>query len=109
MAVGFNAHADRLVNSSGNVPANNTAYTITMWVKPVSGTSGDPEMLFESDASGTTYALCLNGGVPTILDVGGGFVSRVTIGSALTDGTWYFLAMRINGTTGTISTILCLF
>lgn len=103
MAVGFDAHADRLLNTSGSVPANNAAYTVTLWVKPQTGASGNPESLFYSSGSGSAYALALNSGVPTILDVGGGFVSRVTLGSALSDGTWYFLAMRINGLTGTLS------
>ena len=99
MAVLFNAHADRLYR--GSLPVANTAYTVCMWVKPRSG-SGQHEFFFESDAAGTTYCLASNNGVLGILNAGGGFVYNVTLGAAMTEDVWYFVAMTINGTTGNL-------
>lgn len=59
--------------------------------------------LFCGDASGTTYGLNINDGTVTIYDYAGGFVSRVTIGSPLVTGNWYFIAMRVNALVGTLS------
>ena len=99
MAVVFNASADRLYRNS--LPTANTAYTVTMWVRPRAGNPVNP-FYFESDAAGTTYALAANSGVLGILNAGGGFIWNVTLGAAMTQDVWYFIAMTINGTTGTL-------
>lgn len=99
MAVLFNAHADRLYN--GALPVNNAAYTACMWIKPHAGNPADA-IYFESDAAGTTYALASSGGVIGILNAGGGFVWDVTLGAAMTNDVWYFVAMSLNGLVGTL-------
>lgn len=100
-AVAFNAAADALQLTGGAFPANNGLYTIAIWVRPKAGTQ-DPSFLVENDAVGTDLSLSLNAGVPGLLD-GNGFIWRVNLGTALLPDVWYFLAMRVNGTTGTIT------
>lgn len=100
-AVAFDAAADALQLTGGSFPANNSDYTISVWVRRKAGTQ-DPSFIIENDAAGTTLALALNANVPGLLN-GSGFIWNVTIGSALLADVWYFLAMRVSGTTGTIT------
>lgn len=100
-AVAFDAAADALQLTGGSFPANNSDYTIAIWVRRKAANQ-DPAFIVENDASGTTLALALQANVPGLLN-GSGFVWNVTIGSALLADVWYFLAMRVSGTTGTIT------
>jgi hypothetical protein len=100
-AVAFDAAADALQLTGGTNPSTNTTYTVLMWVRRKSGNQA-PAFLFENDATGTDLGLGLNAQVPGIVN-GIGFTWPVTIGTALTADVWYCLAMRANGTTGTVS------
>jgi acyl-CoA thioesterase-1 len=100
VALAFNAAADRLYLGGGAQPTNNAVWTVCLWVRTHATQS--PSILVENDAAGSDINLALNAGVPGILN-GYGFSWPVTLGPALTDDVWYFLAIRCNGTTGRIT------
>lgn len=101
-AVQFNAAADALrLGDSPSVPANNGSYTLTFWVRPQSG-AGDPSVWYDNDAAGTDLILGTNSGVVACIN-GNGFTNIATVGSAVSNNVWYFVALRVNGTTATVS------
>jgi len=97
-AIRFDSANDPLFRSG--LPANNTSYTVCGWAKFDAATADD-SLIWVSDAAGTGLALEFKTGQVALVDTFG-FTRPATISGALVDQKYYFIALRVNGTTATI-------